>query len=112
VGARGSIHSECPWNTRYVLLPEARFEDFKGGPAETLPRTDNHHREWVEACQGKGKAFSGFQMGGPLTELLQLVNLATLVEGPLEFDTGSGQILNHDRANQLVHREYRQGWML
>lgn len=112
VGAKGSIHSECPWNTRYVLLPEARFEDFKGGPAETLPRTDNHHREWVEACQGKGKAFSGFQIGGPLTELLQLVNLATLVEGPLEFDTVSGQIVNNERANQLVHREYRQGWVL
>lgn len=112
VGAKGSIHSECPWNTRYVLLPEARFEDFKGGPAETLPRTDNHHREWVEACLGKGKAFSGFQIGGPLTELLQLVNLATLVEGSLDFDTVSGQIVNNERANQLVHREYRQGWVL
>ena len=46
------------------------------------------------------------------TELMQLANLATLVEGPLEYDTVSGRILNHDRANQLVHREYRKGWKL
>ena len=112
VGSKGSLYSECPWNTRYVLLPEEQFKDFKGGPAETLPRTNSHHREWVDACKGKGKTFSGFEIGGPLTELMQLANLATLVEGPLEYDTISGKILNHDRANQLVHREYRKGWKL
>ncbi len=112
VGSKASLHSECPWNTRFQLLPEDRFKDFKGGPPESLPRTDNHHREWVEACQGKGKTFSGFEMGGPLTELLQLVNLATLVEGPVEYDTVSGRILNSKPADQLVHREYRKGWTL
>lgn len=112
VGSKGSLHSEDPWNTRYMLLPENKFGDFKGGPPETLPRTSNHHREWVQACQGQGKTFSPFEMGGPLTELMQLTNLATLIEGPVEYDTVSGRILNNDRANQLVHREYRKGWML
>jgi predicted dehydrogenase len=112
VGSKGSLYSECPWNTRYTLLPEDKFEKFKGGPPETLPRASGHHREWVEACKGKGKTFSGFDIGGPLTELMQLANLATLVEGPVEYDTVSGRILNSDRANQLLHREYRRGWLL
>jgi hypothetical protein len=112
VGSKGSLHSECPWNTRYVLLPEERFKDFKGGPPETLPRTQSHHREWVEACKGQGRTFSPFEIGGPLTEIMQLANLATLVEGPVDYDTVSGRVLNSDRANQLVHREYRQGWIL
>jgi hypothetical protein len=112
VGSKASLHSECPWNTRFQLLPESQFKDFKGGPAETLPRTDSHHREWVEACQGKGRTFSGFEIGGPLTELLQLVNLATLVEGPVEYDTVSGRVLNSKPAEQLVHRQYRKGWKL
>ncbi len=112
VGSQGSLYSECPWNTRYVLLPESKFDHFQGGPAPTLPRTDNHHREWVEACRGKGQTFSPFTIGGPLTELLQLANLATLVEGPFEYDVTSGRILNHPTADALTHRTYRPGWKI
>ena len=41
-----------------------------------------------------------------------MVNLSTLIEGPLEYDTIGGQIVNSDRAGRLVHREYRKGWTL
>jgi hypothetical protein len=112
VGSKGSLYSENPWNTSYVLLPEKKFDKFQGGPPETLPRTSNHHREWVEACKGNGRAFSSFDIGGPLTELMQLANLATLVEGPVDYDTVSGRVLNSDRADQLLHRDYRKGWSL
>lgn len=112
VGSLGTIYSECPWNTRFNLLPEARFDGFKGGPPETLPRSPGHHKEWVEACQGKGKTFSGFEIGGPLTELMQLANLATLVPGPVEYDTVSGRVLNSAIADELLHRPYREPWKL
>jgi hypothetical protein len=112
VGSKGSLHSENPWNTSYVLLPEEKFKNFTGGPPETLPRANGHHREWVDACKGNGKTFSPFEMGGPLTELMQLANLATLIEGPIEYDTVSGRVLNNPKAQQLVHREYRTGWKL
>jgi predicted dehydrogenase len=112
VGSKGSLYSECPWNTRYVLLPEQTFDGFKGGPAESLPRAQGHHHEWVEACRGRGRAFSSFAIGGPLTELMQLANLATLVEGPFDYDVTSGRIVNSDAANRLLHREYRPGWKL
>ena len=111
VGSKASLYSECPWNTRYVLLPENQFQGFKA-PAATLPNSPGHHKEWVEACKGNGKAFSGFEIGGPLTEFMQLANLATLVEGPIEYDTVSGRILNSGRADRLLHREYRKGWTI
>jgi hypothetical protein len=112
VGSKGSLYSDCPWNTRYVLLPEERFDGFKGGPPESLPRSPGHHREWLDAIKGQGKAFSPFEMGGPLTELLQLANLATLVEGRLDYDIVSGRVLNSERGNELLHRSYREGWGL
>ncbi|MCL4179726.1 MAG: Gfo/Idh/MocA family oxidoreductase [Verrucomicrobia bacterium] len=112
VGSKGSLYSDCPWNTRFILLPEAQFDGFKGGPPETLPRSPGHHREWVDACKGQGQTFSPFEIGGPLTEMLQLANLATLVEGPLEYDIAGGRILNSDRADSLLHRQYRAGWTL
>ena len=38
VGSKGSIYSDCPWNTHYALLPESRFDKFKGGaPGEPAP---------------------------------------------------------------------------
>src|SRR5207245_7071550 len=52
------------------------------------------------------------QSGLPLTELAQLANLATLVEGPIDYDTLSGKILNSKPASKLLHREYRKGWSL
>lgn len=112
VGSKGSIYSENPWNANYVLLPESRFENFRGGPPESLPRVQSHQKEWVDACVGKGKTFSPFAIGGPLTELAQLANLAALVEGPIEYDTLSGRILNSKPAQALLHREYRKGWTL
>jgi hypothetical protein len=77
-----------------------------------LPRSPGHHREWVNAIKGQGQPFSPFEVGGPLTELLQLANLAAWVEGPLEYDTVSGRILNSALADALAHRDYRHGWTL
>jgi hypothetical protein len=112
VGAKGSIYSSSPWNVNFVLLPKDKFLSIKAGAPQTLPKPIGHHREWVEACKGNGKTFSGFEIGGPLTELMQLVNAATLVEGPVEYDTISGGVVNSKKANELMHREYRRGWGL
>jgi hypothetical protein len=112
VGSRGSIYSDCPWNTRFVLLPKEKFQTVKAGPPQTLPASLGHHREWVEACKGNGRTFSGFEIGGPLTELMQLVNLATLVEGPVDYNPLTGKVLNSRTASALLHREYRKGWKL
>ena len=112
VGSKGSIYSDCPWNTRFVLLPKEEFQSIKAGPPQVLLASKGHHREWVNACKGDGKTFSGFEIGGPLTELMQLVNLATLVEGPVEYDALSGKVLNSKAASELLHRQYRKGWVL
>ena len=66
----------------------------------------------MEACKGRGKTFSGFEIGGPLTELMQLVNIATLVEGSFEYDTAEGRVRDSKTAQALVHREYRKGWTI
>lgn len=113
VGSKGSLYSDCPWNTRYALLPRAKFHSAKQNlPPETLPRANGHHREWVDACKGKGFTFSPLEIGGPLTELCQLINLASLVEGPVEYDPASGTIRNSPKAAELLHRPYREGWKL
>ncbi|MGQ9589651.1 MAG: Gfo/Idh/MocA family protein [Planctomycetota bacterium] len=110
-GAKGAILSDCPWNTRFVLLPEKEFAEYKG-PAPTIPRSPGHHVEWIRAVKGEGKTFSPFSIGGPLTELLLLGHVASLAGGPIEYDVRAGKIANRSEANELLHREYRAGWAL
>jgi hypothetical protein len=43
---------------------------------------------------------------------MQLVNLATLVEGPVDYDALSGKVLNSKAASALLHGQYRTGWVL
>ena len=111
IGPEASIYSDCPWNTRYALLPKSEFVDFKG-PDKTLPREPGHYDEWIEASKGRGETFSSFAIGGPLTELIQLANVAATVNEPFGYDTLSGEILDSPKASQLLHREYREGWTL
>lgn len=112
VGTRGSIYSDCPWNTRFALLPKGKFSEAQKKVPETLPRSKGHHAEWVAACKGRGEAFSSFEIGGPMTELMQLINAATLIPGVVEYDPVAGTIISPQDANPRLHREYRSGWLL
>jgi hypothetical protein len=110
-GTKGAILSSCPWNTRFELLPTAKFQGYQG-PAPTLPRVASHHAEWVAACKGGPKTFSPFEIGGPLTEIVLLAHVASLAGRAIEYDPLSGKIVNCPDADPLLHREYRAGWTL
>jgi hypothetical protein len=110
-GEKGAILSDCPWNTRFKLLPEAEFKGFKG-PKPSIPRSPGHHAEWIRACKGGPKPFSCFDTGGPMNEIVQLVHVATLAGKPIEYDPQRCKILNAPEANALLHRKYRAGWTL
>jgi len=110
VGSKSMMHSNGH-NTVMTLLPQKQFEGFQDPPA-TLPRSRGHEREWLDAVKGGPAAMSNFEYSGPLAEFLLLGNVATLVEGPIEFDAARCGITNNDKANALLRREYREGWKL
>jgi predicted dehydrogenase len=110
-GEKGAIFSGCPWNTWMKLLPEGDFKDFKG-PAPSIPRSPGHHAEWIEACKGRGKPFSNFDIGGPMTELAQLANAAALLGQPIVYDPATGKVKSPADADEAIHRKYRAGWSI
>ena len=66
-------------------------------------------------CQQKkkvAKPFSNFDIGGPQTEIIQLVHVASLAGQPIEYDPLAGKIRNVLDANVLFCRDYREGWTL
>jgi predicted dehydrogenase len=110
LGSKGRLHGNGH-NTEITLLPAEQFEDL-AEPPRILPRSPGHEMEWLTACKGGPAAMSNLDYGGPLTEFLLLGNIATQVEGPLEFDPVAGTFLNNPAADALLQREYRTGWQL
>ena len=111
VGTEASIYSSDPWNRTSSLHPREKGKKLKE-PEESLPRRVGHWNEWIAACKGQGEPFSSFAMGGPLTELIQLANIAGRVGKTFTYDPISGEIPDNSRASDLLHREYRKGWTL
>jgi len=111
IGTKGALVSNSH-NTRFVLLPEEKWKGF-AGPPQTIPRGIGHEREWVRAIKGGPAAFSNYDYSGPLNELLQLGNLASVVpDKDLEYDPLACKIVGDDNADALLRRTYRKGWTL
>ena len=108
VGSKGVVHTNAH-NSVCAFLPESDFSDV-GGPPRRVPHVAGHERDWFQACRGGPAALSSFEHSGPAMELLLLGNVASLVDGPLEFDPVATKIVNNAEADALLRPEHRQGW--
>ena len=55
----------------------------------------------------------GFHYAGPLTETVQLGNVATRFPGAeLTWDAAAFRVPNHADAERLLTKQYRDGWKI
>ncbi len=80
-------------------------------PEKTVPRSIGHHAEWLNGIRTGKKAASDFSYAGPLTEAVMLgVMSHRCGEG---FDWNAKKLLaSSQKAQALMHIEYRKGWTL
>ncbi len=100
------------------LIPESRMKEYKK-PAQMIPRSPGHHKEWIQACKGGKPAGSNFDHAGPLAEAVLLGNVALRPElqeemnrTKLLWDGPNLKITNVPEANKFLRCEYREGWTL
>lgn len=111
IGDKGSIHT-TGHNATFRLLPEPDFANLQRERPEKEEVSQGHEQDWFNACRGGKPAWANFDYADALNEFLMLGNLATQVEGKLEFDPVSMKIINNPAADALLRCEYRQGWSL
>jgi predicted dehydrogenase len=71
----------------------------------------NHWHDWVDAVIGGKKTTDGFELAGPLTECVQLGNIAARIPGKnLDWDAKSMKFTNLPEANRWLTKEYRRGF--
>ena len=91
------------------LYPEEKFAAFE---IKKEPGANHYHR-WVDAIIAGTKTTDGFDYAGPLTEAVQLGNVATRVPGTtLQWDAAACAIKNDSKANALLTKQYREGWKI
>jgi predicted dehydrogenase len=94
------------------LIPESRMREYEL-PPKTLPRSIGHHKEWIEACKTGSATRSSFAFAGPLTEAVLLGTISVRLGGEeLYWDAENMRVTNSERANDLLHYTYREGWTL
>ncbi|REJ79770.1 MAG: gfo/Idh/MocA family oxidoreductase [Planctomycetota bacterium] len=107
IGEEGNLvlpHVDMP-----KLYPVEKFADFTPPEESNL----NHWHVWVDAVLAGERTSDGFHYAGPLTEAVQLGNVAALVRGrELEWDAAGLRVPNNSEADALLRREYREGWEL
>ncbi|MFT4549441.1 MAG: hypothetical protein ACI9MB_003415, partial [Verrucomicrobiales bacterium] len=91
------------------LVPYSKNREVKRPKLEGM----SHYHSFVDACLGKGKTGSNFGFAGPLTEATLLGNVANRFAGQeLAWDSAGLKFSNNEDANQLIRREYREGWKM
>src|SRR5258705_3410850 len=82
--------------------------------ARTIPRSEKHYQEWIDACKGGKPGGSNFDFAGPLAESVLLGNVALRVQLREEltlyrllWDSANLKFTNLDEANHFLRREYR-----
>lgn len=94
----------------YQLLPEKDFQDYTP-PPKTIPRSIGHYQEWIQAVKTRGETTCNFDYSGALTEAVLLGTVAYRTgEEKLEWDARNLKVVNSEKAQGLIRREYRKGW--
>lgn len=108
VGEKGMLLADY---TRRQLLPEKQFADYQP-PAQSIPKSVGHHREWIEAIRNGGKPTCSFDYSGPLTEAALLGNVAYRVGRKITWDTEKLRAVGCPEADEFIQHRYRKGWNL
>lgn len=96
------------------LIPETAMREYDV-PEKTIPRSPGIYEEWLEAIKNGGKSTTDFSYSSKLTETMLLGNIAIRMKEKntiLEYDGKKGEFTNMPEANDLLSKEYKNGFEL
>lgn len=108
VGDEGAIVSGS-WSESPRIIPERKMREYKQ-PSQTIPRSQGHHRDWINACKGGPPASSNFDYAAHLTELVLLGTVALRTGETIHWDGPNMRAINSPKAEPLIHGHFRKGW--
>ena len=112
-GSKGFLISSFDHRALIPYGYEADMSYYQRRPKdEILEPMGDFQQEWISACKGDLRTSCDFEYAGNMMEQLVLGLVAYRTGGTLEYDSESGQVKNNSKANELLSRPYRPGWIL
>jgi len=114
IGSKGTLYTrDCHGGENagdmFLLLPKKNFIGYQP-PAPTLPRTPEHHIEWINACKGGPRTQSDFGYASTLTEGLLVGMLALRTGSRIQWDAKNMKAIGCPAADPFIRPEFRKGW--
>lgn len=92
------------------LYPESLQSSFTP-PSPSLPRSNGHYRDWVDAIKGGQAASSNFEYGARLTEITLLGVLSLRLGGnKILWDSENMKVKGMPEADEYIQEPVRKGW--
>lgn len=108
IGEKGMLISDYG---RHFLIANGKPMSFEY-QGERIAPSIGHHKEWTEAIKNGGTTTCNFDYAGALTESVLLGAVAYKSGEAIEWDSENLKVKNSDKAQSLIHKEYRKGWEL
>jgi len=112
IGTKGTILVSGDYGDGPRIIPEAKLKEI-GKPKHMLDRSPGHYKEFVMAASGEKPidfCQSNFGYAAPMTETINLGNIAMRAGKRLEWDGPNMKITNLAAANALLTKEYPTGF--
>jgi hypothetical protein len=110
IGDKGIILNNGGTDSVPQIFPESLRNSFTP-PAQSIPRSKGHHREWIDAIKGGPAAMSNFGYGSRLTEIVLLGVLSLRLGGKkVYWDTENMKATGIPEADNIIREPVREGW--
>jgi len=98
-----------------ILIPFGDNADlsYYDSPAkdEVAEPMGDFQQEWLDACKTDLKTTCDLEYSGDMMEQMMLGLAAYRAGKKLEYNPEKGEVTNSSKANNLLKREYRDGWV-
>src|SRR5690606_4206864 len=109
IGKRGIIVTGAGGSNPQIF-PEKRSERYHP-PKPSIPRSNGHFRDWIDAIKGGTAASSNFEYGARLTEITLLGVLSLRLGGKkIEWDSKNMKAIGLPEADKYIKEPVRSGW--
>jgi len=106
---RGRVNVD---RNRFNVMPgELKVELLRGVEVSETPE-QAHMANFLDCVRTRKRPNADVEIGQRSVTVAHLANIARLVDGRLEWDSVAERFRNNDRANELLAREWRQGFEL
>ena len=115
VGEKGNLMHGSHGASGLRIVPEVKMREYSQNlPEAKYPRVKvRHEQDWIIACKGGRPCCSPFEYGAALTEMALLGMVAIKMKNKyLKWDSKNLRFTNNEKANELLHIHYREGWKL